>query len=226
VNTILSIRSIYPRVSILVVDDSSPDGTQTIVEKLIKADENLFLISNSKKIGLGNAYKVAFSWAIEKNYDYMVEMDADGSHQALDLKVLFDNCVSQDLVIGSRFVYGGNTIGWSFRRKLLSRFGNYYTKFCLNLNIHDCTSGFRIFSKKALKEISFTTLKSNGYAFQIETLHRARISNLRIIEVPIKFLERSTGSSKMNLRIILEALLFVSKIGIESRIRKRHKPIL
>ena len=151
----------------------------------------------------------------------MVEMDADGSHQALDLKVLFDNCVSQDLVIGSRFVYGGNTIGWSFRRKLLSRFGNYYTKFCLNLKIQDCTSGFRIFSKKALMEISFKTLKSNGYAFQIETLHRASISNLRILEVPIKFLERSTGSSKMNLRIILEALLLVSKIGIESRIKKK-----
>ena len=207
--------------SILVVDDSSPDGTHSIVEKLIKVDDNLFLISNPKKIGLGNAYKVAFNWATERNYDYILEMDADGSHQAIDLKALLDNCVFQDVVIGSRFIHGGNTIGWSFKRKLLSRFGNYYTQFCLNLKIHDCTSGFRVFSKQALKEISFNTLESNGYAFQIETLHRANVSNLRIIEVPIKFLERSTGSSKMNFRIILEALFFVSKIGIKSRIKKK-----
>ena len=218
---ILGIRDKYPDIHILVVDDSSPDGTGFIVRDLMLTDEILFILSKPKKEGLGNAYKSAFQWALANDYLFVVEMDADGSHQNDDLVKLLDNCKDFDLVVGSRWIKDGRTIGWSTKRKMLSFFGNFYARTLLGTSVFDSTSGFRVFSRQALEVLINGDVKSNGYAFQIETLFLVFHSGLTIKEVPIIFLERSIGVSKMNYGIILEAMKLVSILGVKIRFSKK-----
>jgi dolichol-phosphate mannosyltransferase len=220
---ILGIRDKFPEIHILVVDDSSPDGTGFIVKELMRTDGILFLLSKPKKEGLGNAYKTAFQWALANEYSFVVEMDADGSHQNDDLVKLINNCKDSDLVLGSRWIKDGNTIGWSAKRKILSFFGNFYARIVLGTNVFDSTSGFRVFSRRALEVLINGAVKSNGYAFQIETLFLVFHSGLTIKEVPITFLERSIGVSKMNYGIILEAMKLVSVLGLKIRFTKEFK---
>jgi len=220
---ILGIRDRYPEIHILVVDDSSPDGTGFIVRDLMHTDEILFLLSKPKKEGLGNAYKTAFQWALANDYSFVIEMDADGSHQNDDLDKLINNCKDFDLVLGSRWIKDGSTIGWSAKRKILSFFGNFYARIVLGTKVFDSTSGFRVFSRRALEVLNNSDVKSNGYAFQIETLFLVFKGGLTIKEVPITFLERSIGVSKMNYGIILEAMKLVSVLGLKVRFTKQFK---
>lgn len=195
---------------VLFVDGSSPDNTSIIIQEYQKKNSQIFLINQTSKLGLGEAYREGFQWALEKRYEYMIEMDADFSHRFEDLQKLIHNAKKNTLVIGSRYVDGGSIVGWKKRRKYLSIFANKITKFIKKSNINDLTSGFRIFHKDILENINFLNTYSDGYSFQIEMALLTE-KNYQVIEVPIIFLERSTGKSKMNLNIIIEAIIFSFK---------------
>ena len=196
-------------VSVLVVDDNSPDGTAAEVQKNFKNYKNVHLLNREKKLGLGSAYRDGFKWGLLNGFQYLIEMDADFSHQIKDLTNLLKKKHRKKIVIGSRYVKGGKIIGWSKRRSLLSYFANRFAKFITKSNINDLTSGFRIYSNHALSTIDFSNTQNNGYAFQIEMSILATQKNLEIIEVPITFIEREIGKSKMNYKIILEALKYL-----------------
>lgn len=191
---------------LLIVDDNSPDGTSNLVRKFADKSNGLFLITRGGKLGLGSAYREGFNWALNKNYNSIIEMDADFSHTFEDLQNLIKQTKNTDLVIGSRYIDGGSTLGWDFKRKLLSKTANVVTKYLVGSSVNDLTSGFRIYSHVALKKIDFNNIKSDGYSFQIEMTCEAMKNNLRIKEYPITFSERRLGKSKMDIWIILEAL--------------------
>jgi dolichol-phosphate mannosyltransferase len=203
------------RLDILVIDDNSPDKTYDIVEKYSKKSENVYLIKREKKLGLGSAYRDGFNYALKKEYNYIIQMDADFSHRIQDLITMLEFINESDVVIGSRYVTGGKTNGWKNRRKLLSKLANQYSKIIGRHTIQDSTSGFRIYSAKSLEINKFEKTKSDGYGFQIEMTYRSFISGLDIIEVPITFHERREGKSKMNRKIIFEALFVVIKLKFQ-----------
>ena len=207
------IRSTFPALQILVIDDNSSDGTAEIIKQLIVNDNKIGLLSRPEKTGLGNAYRAGFAWGLERNFEYFIEMDADHSHRVSDLEKLLEQADKYDLTIGSRWVKGGQIIGWAKHREILSRFGSGYSRILLGLNVRDCTSGFRVFSKKAIKSIDFQNIQSNGYGFQVETLYRVHEAGLSVGEVPITFVERREGVSKMHSGIVFEAMWNVSKFG-------------
>ncbi len=194
---------------VLIIDDNSPDGTAEIVKNYIDKNENVYLIERSGKLGLGSAYRDGFNWALEKKYKSIVEMDADFSHSFSDLKNLSIYKNDYDLVIGSRYVSGGKTQGWSRSRKLLSTTANNVAKILLNLKVNDMTSGFRIYSRECLESINYQNTKSNGYAFQIEMTLLVSNNKRSTIEIPITFYERSMGDSKMSKAIVYEAVKFL-----------------
>ena len=200
---------------LLIVDDNSPDKTADIVRSASKEFQNIFLKERERKLGLGSAYREGFKEALNMGYDYFVEMDADFSHTVEDLIFMINSIEDADLVIGSRYVAGGQTIGWNKFRKLLSKSANIYSKILCGHNILDSTSGFRVYSSKALKAIKFEETKSDGYGFQIEMTHRAYKKGLKLKEVPITFHERREGNSKMNQKIIFEALFLVFKLSLK-----------
>ena len=202
-------------VSVLIVDDNSPDGTGKVVEDISKLNNKINLIKRHKKLGLGSAYRDGFKWGLEKGYSYLLEMDADFSHSFEDLVKILEVSSSVDMVIGSRYIEEGGSIGWDTRRKMLSSFANNFSKFLLKTNINDMTSGFRCYSNKALSEISYETTKSDGYAFQVEMSVRAVEKQLSIKEVPIIFNERRLGKSKMSKKIVYEAFLYLVKNGLK-----------
>lgn len=202
-------------VSVLIVDDNSPDGTGKVVEDISKLNNKINLIKRHKKLGLGSAYRDGFKWGLEKGYSYLLEMDADFSHSFEDLVKILEVSSSVDMVIGSRYIEEGGSIGWDTRRKMLSSFANNFSKFLLKTNINDMTSGFRCYSNKALSEISYETTKSDGYAFQVEMSVRAVQKQLSIKEVPIIFNERRLGNSKMSKKIVYEAFLYLVKNGLK-----------
>ena len=202
-------------VSVLIVDDNSPDGTGKVVEDISKLNNKINLIKRHKKLGLGSAYRDGFKWGLEKGYNYFLEMDADFSHSFKDLVKILEVSTSADMVIGSRYIEEGGSIGWDTRRKMLSSFANNFSKFLLKTNINDMTSGFRCYSNKALSEISYETTKSDGYAFQVEMSVRAVQKQLSIKEVPIIFNERRLGKSKMSKKIVYEAFLYLVKNGLK-----------
>lgn len=202
-------------VSVLIVDDNSPDGTGKVVEDISKINNKINLIKRHKKLGLGSAYRDGFKWGLEKGYSYLLEMDADFSHSFEDLVKILEVSSSVDMVIGSRYIEEGGSIGWDTRRKMLSSFANNFSKFLLKTNINDMTSGFRCYSNKALSEISYETTKSDGYAFQVEMSVRAVQKQLSIKEVPIIFNERRLGNSKMSKKIVYEAFLYLVKNGLK-----------
>jgi len=202
-------------VSVLIVDDNSPDGTGEIVKKLSFVSDQVNLLSRNSKQGLGSAYRDGFKWGIEKCYKYFIEMDADYSHRFEDLDQLLAESHFQDVVIGSRYINGGGSEGWDMKRKLLSRAANKISRFVLRSNINDMTSGFRCYSEHALSLINFQNTNSDGYSFQIEMTLRSIEKKLSIKEVPIIFNERRLGKSKMSKRIVLEALLFLANNGVK-----------
>ena len=202
-------------VSVLIVDDNSPDGTGEIVKKLSFVSDQVNLLSRNSKQGLGSAYRDGFKWGIEKCYKYFIEMDADYSHRFEDLDQLLAESHFQDVVIGSRYINGGGSEGWDMKRKLLSRAANKISRFVLRSNINDMTSGFRWYSEHALSLINFQNTNSDGYSFQIEMTLRSIEKKLSIKEVPIIFNERRLGKSKMSKRIVLEALLFLANNGVK-----------
>jgi dolichol-phosphate mannosyltransferase len=218
-NEIENIRSFLDEllefnISILIVDDNSPDGTGQVVEKLASSSSKLHLLKRSGKLGLGSAYRDGFLWGVNKKFSFMVQMDADFSHRFNDLDNILNESKTSDLVIGSRYIEGGGSEGWDFKRKLLSKTANLVSRIVLQSRINDMTSGFRCYSADTLDKIKFQNTKSDGYSFQIEMTMRCEISTLEIKEIPIIFNERRVGNSKMSKNIIVEALLFLAKNGI------------
>ena len=202
-------------VSVLIVDDNSPDGTGKVVEDITKINKKINLMKRNEKLGLGSAYRDGFKWGLDKGYSYLLEMDADFSHRFEDLVKILEASSSADMIIGSRYIEEGGSIGWDTRRKMLSSFANKLSKFLLKTKINDMTSGFRCYSNKALLEINYATTKSDGYAFQVEMSARAVQKQLSIKEVPIIFNERRLGNSKMSKKIVYEAFLYLVKNGMK-----------
>jgi dolichol-phosphate mannosyltransferase len=207
------IRSTFPALQILVIDDNSSDGTAEIIKQSMVSDNKIELLSRPEKTGLGNAYRAGFAWGMARSFEYFIEMDADHSHRVSDLKKLLAQADKYDLTIGSRWVKGGQIIGWAKHREILSRFGSGYSRILLGLKVRDCTSGFRVFARSTVESIDFNNIQSNGYGFQVETLYRANEVGLSIGEVPITFVERREGVSKMHSGIVFEAMWNVSKFG-------------
>jgi dolichol-phosphate mannosyltransferase len=201
-------------VDLLIVDDSSPDGTGQLADQLAKSNKRISVLHRAGKEGLGAAYIAGFRWAFERGYDYLVEMDADGSHRPEDLPKLLAVCENFDLVIGSRYVRGGKTRNWPFYRQWLSRGGNIYARIMLGSKLNDMTAGFRVFNAEFLKKFDFESINARGYSFQIEMAYRTIRSGGRAAEVPITFVEREIGVSKMSTNIVTEALLLMTKFGL------------
>ena len=210
---IKEIRSTFPALQILVIDDNSSDGTAEMINQLKVRDNKIELLSRPEKTGLGHAYRAGFAWGMARSFEYFIEMDADHSHRVSDLKKLLAQADKYDLTIGSRWVKGGQIIGWAKHREILSRFGSGYSRILLGLKVRDCTSGFRVFARSTVESIDFNNIQSNGYGFQVETLYRANEVGLSIGEVPITFVERREGVSKMHSGIVFEAMWNVSKFG-------------
>jgi dolichol-phosphate mannosyltransferase len=203
--------------SFLVVDDGSPDGTADICEKLKFEIANLEILKRSKKSGLGSAYRDGYRYALEKNFDAIIQIDADGSHQVSDLPKLlskFESDSSIDLVIGSRWIKGGSVLNWSKHREALSRLANIYSNLLLGLGVKDSTAGFRIYKTSAIKKLNLGNIKSEGYCFQIEMTREIKKIGGVISEVPIAFVERQFGKSKMSGKIVIEAMLRVTYWGL------------
>jgi dolichol-phosphate mannosyltransferase len=208
-------------VDLLVVDDGSPDGTADIVKGLVAENQRIHIIERTSKRGLGDAYKTGFGWALDRGYEAVVEMDADLSHDPADVPRLLAALEDADLVIGSRYVPGGHVENWSSFRESLSRNGNRYAQFWLRFGIKDATSGFRAFRSSTLKGIDFERVSSQGYGFQIEMARRVFRDGGRIAEIPITFVERAAGRSKMSRRIVVEALYGVTRWGLRDRLRRK-----
>ena len=201
---------------LLIIDDNSPDLTYKVVEKYTKKNNNINLIKRDGKKGLGSAYRDGFKWFLDTNFSHCIEMDVDFSHRISDLKKLIKEIEDFDLIIGSRYITGGGSKGWGYNRKKLSLYANRFAKKLLKIDINDMTSGFRVFSRNALTKIDFENVQTNGYGFQIEMTYLAVLNNLKIKEFPIIFHERRLGKSKMNYRIILEAIILLFRLLISN----------
>jgi dolichol-phosphate mannosyltransferase len=209
-----------PDVHVLVVDDNSPDGTGQIADDLAAADSRIQVLHRAGKEGLGAAYLAGFEWGLGRGYDVLVEMDADGSHRPEDLPRLLAGLPEADLVLGSRWVPGGAVVNWPASRRLLSRGGTAYANLVLGLGIRDATGGFRAFRARTLTELDLATVHSQGYCFQIDLALRTVERGFRVIEVPITFVEREFGTSKMSRAIVAEALWRVTLWGLTRRITR------
>jgi dolichol-phosphate mannosyltransferase len=210
-------------VNVLIVDDNSPDGTGKIADRMSLEDGRVFVLHREKKSGIGSAYRAGFEWALSHGYAVVVEMDADGSHRPEQLPRFLEALDSANVVLGSRWIPGGSAPDWSKRRKLLSRAGSLYARVALGLPFGDLTGGYRAYRSGALEELGYAGLRSQGYCFQIEMVFRAANEGLRIVEVPIDFDERETGTSKMSGGIIVEALLRVTWWGLTGlRVRRQR----
>jgi dolichol-phosphate mannosyltransferase len=219
VETIIGrVRGAVPAADVLVVDDNSPDGTGEIADRLAAGDEHVKVLHRSGKEGLGAAYLAGFGWALEHGYDVMVEMDADGSHQPEELPTLLAALKDADLVLGARWVPGGRALNWPLSRHLISRGGNTYVRLALGIPLHDATGGYRAFRAATLEKIGLDEVDSRGYCFQVDLALRALTQGLRVVEVPITFVERVHGTSKMSRNIVLEAMWRVTVWGTRSRL--------
>ena len=202
---------------VLIVDDHSPDGTGKIADEIAAADPRVHVLHRTAKAGLGGAYIAGFGWGLERGYDVLVEMDADGSHAPEQLTRLLDALRDADLVIGSRWVPGGTVVNWPKSRELLSRGGNLYTRVALGVDIRDATGGYRAYRRALLEEIDYRSVVSEGYCFQVDLAWRAARGGFRVVEVPITFAERERGESKMSGSIVREALWRVTQWGVQHR---------
>lgn len=226
---IQAVCSLSAHFHLLVVDDSSPDGTGARVKALqAQYPEQLFLEERSGKLGLGTAYIHGFEWGLARGYDYLFEMDADFSHNPQDLVALYEACALEgfDVAIGSRYVRGVNVVNWPMQRVLMSFFASYYVKFITGLPIHDATAGFKCYRRKVLECIPLRQIQFVGYAFQIEMKFQAWKYGFRLKEVPIIFTERTRGKSKMSFKIFKEAFWGVISMKIHSFFRTYQQPMV
>ncbi len=212
-------RAANPGVDILVVDDSSPDGTGELADRLAAQDEQIHVLHRAEKDGLGRAYLAGFAWGLAQGYHVLAEMDADGSHAPEQLPDLLTALAKADLVIGSRYVPGGDVRGWAAWRLLLSRGGNGYARAMLRLPVRDATGGFRAFRADILRQLHLDDISSAGYCFQVDMAWRTWRAGYDIVEVPISFTERVRGRSKMSSSIVGEALVRVGWWGLHNRSR-------
>ena len=203
-----------PTADLLVVDDGSPDGTGELADELARDDRRVHVLHRTQKAGLGAAYTAGFAWAREHGYDVVVEMDADGSHAPEQLPRLLDALQDADLVLGSRWVPGGEVVNWPVSRELLSRGGNAYTRRVLGLPLRDATGGFRAYRRSVLDALPLGDVASQGYCFQVDLAWQAWRAGFKVVEVPITFVERVRGESKMSRAIVLEALWRVTWWGL------------
>jgi dolichol-phosphate mannosyltransferase len=205
---------------VLVVDDSSPDGTGAIADRMAAEEPRVHVLHRPTKEGLGKAYLAGFRWALARDYDVVGEIDADGSHQPEQLPRLLTALEDADLVIGSRWVPGGSVTNWAFTRKLLSRGGNLYTRLLLGIAVRDTTAGYRLFRRTTLEKIDLDDVSSYGYVFQADLAFRTLRAGLRVVEVPIEFVERVRGDSKMTRDVATESLRRITRWGISERRRQ------
>ena len=215
------LHPVVPSAHVLVVDDGSPDGTGQIADRLAAADERVFVLHRQEKAGLGAAYIAGFGWAREHGYDVVVEMDADGSHAPEQLPRLLSALEDADLVLGSRWVAGGAVVSWPKLRELLSRGGNAYTRILLRLPLRDATGGYRAYRRCVLDSLPLAGVASHGYCFQVDLAWQTWKAGYTVVEVPITFVERVLGESKMSPAIVAEALWRVTWWGLRAWPRTR-----
>lgn len=204
------LRSTIGTADLLIVDDGSPDGTGVLADRIATTDPQVHVLHRTAKGGLGAAYLAAFTWALDRDYDIIVQLDADGSHQPEELPWLLSALDDADLALGSRWVPGGKVINWPWHRLVLSRVGNRYARSVLGITLADPTGGFRAYRTDVLRALPLSDIVSRGYCFQVDMAYRAARHGFRITEVPITFIERVRGASKMNRRIVIEAFLRVT----------------
>ena len=212
-------RASVPDADVLVADDNSPDGTGRLADDLCGDDDHVHVLHRTVKNGLGAAYLAGFRWGMTRGYDVLVEMDADGSHPPEHLPAMLEALEGADAVIGSRWVSGGEVVNWPKHRLWLSQGGNRYVQAMLGLGVHDATGGYRAYRASALEAIDLDTVTSQGYCFQVDLTRRAVQAGLHVVEVPITFVEREVGDSKMSGAIVAEALWRVTQWGIGDRAR-------
>jgi dolichol-phosphate mannosyltransferase len=215
-----TITELYPDLNILIIEDGSPDGTADIVKNFQKENSHINMIERTGKQGLGTAYITGFKWALERDYQFIFEMDCDFSHDPKDIPRLLKAAQENDLVIGSRYIDGIRIINWPIHRLLLSYFAGVYTRIITGLDVLDATGGFKCFTRKALESLNLDRVFSNGYSFQVELNYKIWAKGLRIKEVPIIFTERRDGESKMSGGIIHEAIFAVIKLRLRKMFRK------
>jgi dolichol-phosphate mannosyltransferase len=220
-----SLRGLLPDVTVLVVDDGSPDGTAAIVRSTAARLGKVEMLERMSKDGLGSAYRAGFAWGLERGFDTFVEIDADFSHDPKSLPRLLGAAeAGAGVVIGSRYVKGGSIPEWKWHRHLLSWGGNKYSSVMLGLGVADATAGFRVYRSSALRAMDYSTVEASGYGFQVEMTYRARLAGVKIVEVPISFVDREAGESKMSSHIAIEALVLVTKWGIDRLRRRTWRP--
>jgi dolichol-phosphate mannosyltransferase len=212
------LRAAVPEADVLVLDDNSPDGTGVVADQLATQDPAIRVLHRTSKEGLGKAYLAGFAWALSQDYDAMVEMDADGSHQPEQLRSLLLALADADVVLGSRWVPGGSVVNWPLHRKVLSVGGNLYVRTLLGMPIGDATGGFRAYRASALRGLDLEQVASQGYCFQVDLVWRAIRAGLKVVEVPITFVERTIGVSKMSPDIVNESLRNITVWGARYRL--------
>lgn len=214
------LRGAVPEAHVLIADDNSPDGTGDLADKLAQDDDHVHILHRKGKEGLGAAYIAGFRWGLDHGYGVLVEHDADGSHQPEQLHRLLEALRDADLVLGSRYVKGGEVQNWPKSREILSRGGNIYTRLALGVPVQDATGGYRAFRRETLEGIGLDDVASAGYCFQVDLVWRAIKSGFRVVEVPITFVERVRGQSKMSQSIVVEAMLSVGRWGLVHRAKQ------
>ena len=217
------LRAAQPDVDVLVVDDGSPDGTGAIADELAAADPAVSVLHRNTKAGLGAAYLHGFQVALAAGYDVVGEMDADGSHQPEQLDRLLEALRTADLVIGSRWIPGGSVVNWPWRRELLSRGGNLYVRLLLGVRVRDATAGYRLFRRTTLEKIDLASVESTGYVFQTDMVSRTLAAGLTVREVPIEFVERIRGDSKMSGAVAAESLKLITAWGLRERVAQLRR---
>ncbi|MFD3457624.1 polyprenol monophosphomannose synthase [Streptomyces sp. NPDC058691] len=213
------VRAAVPEAHVLVADDNSPDGTGKLADELAAVDDQVHVLHRKGKEGLGAAYLAGFRWGIDQGYGVLVEMDADGSHQPEELPRLLTALKGADVVLGSRWIPGGRVVNWPKSREYLSRGGSTYSRFLLDVPLRDVTGGYRAFRKETLLGLGMDEVASQGYCFQVDLAWRAVKAGFHVIEVPITFVERERGDSKMSRDIVVEALWRVTAWGVGARVR-------
>ncbi|MDG9701592.1 polyprenol monophosphomannose synthase [Streptomyces sp. DH37] len=214
------VRTAVPEAHVLIADDNSPDGTGKVADEMAAEDERVRVLHREGKEGLGAAYLAGFRWGIDNGYDVLVEMDADGSHQPEELPRLLTALKGADLVLGSRWVPGGRVVNWPRSREFISRGGSMYSRTLLGMPLKDITGGYRAFRKETLLGLGMDDVASQGYCFQVDLAHRAVQAGYQVVEVPITFVERERGDSKMSRDILVEALWRVTAWGVRSRVNQ------
>ena len=211
-----AVLSQHPDIHILFVDDNSPDGTGSIIDNLVGGNDHVHVLHRAGKLGLGSAYREGFRYALSMGADYLLEMDADFSHDPATLPLFLAAIKDNDLVIGSRYLNGVSVFNWPIRRLILSYFASVYTRWVTGLQVHDCTSGFKCFRRSTIEAIDLTRVTSDGYSFQIEMNYLCMEKGFRIAEIPIIFIDRHAGSSKMSGTIVREAVIMVWKLRLNT----------